>query len=61
MSPVSPVFHNVVTVRIGLKTQLEWEHPFHIIRCYKVVQGYHILPETSIGCISCKACAIIYV
>ena len=26
-SPVSPVFHIVVTVRIGLKTQLEWEHP----------------------------------
>ena len=23
MSPVSPVFHPVVTVRIGLKTQLE--------------------------------------
>ena len=23
MSPVSPVFHTVVTVRIGLRTQLE--------------------------------------
>ena len=28
-SPVSQVFHTVVTVRIHLKTQLEWEHPFH--------------------------------
>ena len=33
MSPGSPVFHSVVTVRIGLKTQLECEHPFHRIRC----------------------------
>ena len=33
MSPVSPVFHTAVTVRISLKIQLEWEHPFHIIRC----------------------------
>ena len=33
LSPVSPVFHTVVTVRIGLKTHLEWEHPFHNIRC----------------------------
>ena len=33
MSPVSPVFHTVVTVRIGLKTQSEWEHPFHNTRC----------------------------
>ena len=34
LSPVSPVFHNLATVRIGLtKTQLEWEHPFHKIRC----------------------------
>ena len=33
MSPVSPQFHTEVTVRIGLKTQLEWEHPFHKIRC----------------------------
>ena len=32
MSPVSPVFHTVVTVRISLKTQLEWEHPFRRIR-----------------------------
>ena len=24
-------FHTVVTVRIGLKTQFQWEHPFHII------------------------------
>ena len=31
MSPVSPVFYTVVTVRIGLKTQLEWEHPFYNI------------------------------
>ena len=30
-SPVSPVFHTVVTVRIGLKTKLEWEHPFQNI------------------------------
>ena len=29
MSPVFPVFHIVVTVRIGLKTKLELEHPFH--------------------------------
>ena len=42
MSPVSPVFHTVVTVIIGIKTQLEWEHPFHNIRCYKVVQGYRV-------------------
>ena len=33
MPPVSPVFHTEVTVRIGIKTQLEWEHPFHKIRC----------------------------
>ena len=33
MSPASPVFHTVVTVRIGLKTQLEWEHPFNNKRC----------------------------
>ena len=33
MSPVSLVFQTVVTVRIGLKTQLEWEPPFHNIRC----------------------------
>ena len=26
MSPDSPVFHTVVTVRISLKTQLDWEH-----------------------------------
>ena len=32
-STVSPLFHPVVTLRIGLKTQLEWEHPFHKIRC----------------------------
>ena len=32
MSPISPVFHTVVTVRIGLKTQLEWENPFYNIR-----------------------------
>ena len=31
MSPVSPVFLTVVPVQIGLKTQLEWEHPFHRI------------------------------
>ena len=34
MLPVSPVFHTEVTVRIGLKTQLEWEHPYHKIRCH---------------------------
>ena len=28
MSPVSPVFLTVVRVRIGIKTRLEWEHPF---------------------------------
>ena len=33
MSPFSPEFHTEVTVRIGLKTHLEWEHPFHKIRC----------------------------
>ena len=33
MSSVSPVFHTTVIVRIGLKTQLEWEHPFHNIIC----------------------------
>ena len=33
MSPVSPVFHTAVKVRIGLKTQLDWRHPFHIILC----------------------------
>ena len=33
MSPVSPVFHTVVKVRIVLKTQLEWEHPFLRIIC----------------------------
>ena len=32
MSPVSPVFHTLVTLKIGLKTQLEWEHQFHQIR-----------------------------
>ena len=32
MSPVSPVFHTIITVRIGLKTQLEQEHPLNI-RC----------------------------
>ena len=31
MSPVSPVFYAAVSVRIGLKTQFEWEHPFHNI------------------------------
>ena len=35
MSPVSPVFQTVVTAAIGLKTQLEWEHPLHRIRCVK--------------------------
>ena len=30
MSPVSPVFHTVVTVSIGLKICSEWEHPFCI-------------------------------
>ena len=34
MSQVSPVFHSVVTVKIGLKTQLEWEHPFPKITVY---------------------------
>ena len=29
ISPVSPVFHTVVTVRIGLKTQLQQKHPFY--------------------------------
>ena len=29
--PISQVFHTVVTVRIGLKTQLEWEHSFNKI------------------------------
>ena len=29
MPPVSSVFQTVEAVRIGLKTQLEWEHPFH--------------------------------
>ena len=33
LSPVSPVFHTVVTVRIHLKTQLEWEQSFHRVRC----------------------------
>ena len=33
MSPVSPVFHTVVTVRIGLKTQLELEHLFPNTKC----------------------------
>ena len=31
MSPVSPVYYTVETVKIGLKTQLEWENPFHRI------------------------------
>ena len=26
MSSVSTVFHTILTVRMGLKTQLEWEH-----------------------------------
>ena len=33
MSPVSPVFHTVITVSIGLKgsnTCSEWEHPLHL-------------------------------
>ena len=33
MSPVSLVYYTVETVKIGLKTQLEWEHPFHRIIC----------------------------
>ena len=33
MSPISPVFHAVVTLTIGLKTQLEWGHPFHKTNC----------------------------
>ena len=32
MSPFPPLFQTVVTVRIGLKIQLEWEHQFDIIR-----------------------------
>ena len=35
MSPVSPLFYTVVTVRIGVKTQLEWEHPFHNVLLIK--------------------------
>ena len=36
MSPVSPVFH---TMRIGLKTKLEWDHPFYRIRCPCYLEG----------------------
>ena len=32
MSLVFPLFHAVVTVRIGLKTQSDWEHPFYNMR-----------------------------
>ena len=33
MSPVSPVFHTVVTVSIGLETYPDEEHLFYYIRC----------------------------
>ena len=33
MLPDSVLTHTVVIVKIGLKTQFEWEHPFHNIRC----------------------------
>ena len=33
MSPVSPVIHTEAAVSIGLKTYLEWEHPFYNIGC----------------------------
>ena len=36
MSPVSPVFHTVVTVRIGLKTQLELEHQQHQLSSFEI-------------------------
>ena len=36
MSPVSPVFRTVLTVRIGLKAQWEWEHPFHYILTFDI-------------------------
>ena len=29
MSPVSPVFHTEVTVRISLETEVEWEYLCH--------------------------------
>ena len=32
MSSVSPVFYTVVTVRTGLRTQLQWKHLFQNIR-----------------------------
>ena len=38
MSKYSPVFHTVVTVRIGLRTQLEWELSFHKISCIEFQQ-----------------------
>ena len=42
MPPVSPVFLTVVTVRIGLKTELEWEHPFRKIKNYYLL-NFHAL------------------
>ena len=42
MSPVSPVLHAVVTVRVGLKTELEWEHPFY--RIWRARGPAHVNP-----------------
>ena len=43
MSPVSPVCYTVGTVRIGHKTQLEWEHPFrrNLILKYSTLLSFH--------------------
>ena len=51
MSPVSPVFYTVVTVRNGLKAQLEWEHSFHNIICLCWLAERSYLTQTPL--ISC--------
>ena len=42
MSPISPVFYNVVTARLCLKTLLEWKH---ITMKYKHFKFKHARPE----------------
>ena len=42
MSPVSPVLHTAAIMRIGLKTQSEWELPFHKIRCLFGPDYFHV-------------------
>ena len=52
MSPVSSVFHTVVTVSFGLKPNQEWEHPFHVIEasvCLYVCIGEEHKPYTIVG------------